>query len=311
MSEPRHIIAFSGGKDSSALAIYLHDPQRWCKILGKSIPPDRFPIENPEYVFCDTGTELTETYDYLDRLEAYLGQTIQRLRPSFATSKSGAPDQTPFDHFLELFGGFLPNPNARWCTRLLKLMPFEKYIGEDQVISYVGIRADEGHWRVNPKTRQKYFEHRKGYISTKPNITTVFPFIEDDLHKDDVYRILEDSGVGRPGYSHWRSRSGCYFCFFQRKSEWIGLLENHPDLFERAMAYEKVNEDNGESFTWSERESLKELSSPDRVAQIKAKSKQHEKAVLQNRTNVTLMEQFFDEVRDLENNTSGCNICHL
>jgi len=311
MNEPRHIIAFSGGKDSSALAIYLHDPQRWCKILGKSIPQNRHPITNPEYVFCDTGTELTETYDYLDRLEAYLGQTIQRLRPSFATTKPNASDQTPFDHFLELFGGFLPNASARWCTRVLKLLPFENYIGEDSVISYVGIRADEGRWRVNPKTRKKYFEHRKGYISTKPNITTLFPFIEDDLHKDDIYRILEDSGVGHPDYSHWRSRSGCYFCFFQRKSEWIGLLENHPDLFEQAMAYEKTNQDNGEHFTWAEKESLKELSSPDRIAQIKEKAKQNEKSVRQNRTNVTLMEQFFDEVRDLENNSTGCNICHL
>src|SRR3712207_8608314 len=33
-----------------------------------------------EYVFCDTGEELTETYEYLDKLEAYLGEKIIRLK---------------------------------------------------------------------------------------------------------------------------------------------------------------------------------------------------------------------------------------
>ena len=30
----------------------------------------------------------------------------------------------------------------------------------------------------------------------------------------------------------------CYFCFFQRQDEWLGLKENHPELFERAKRYE-------------------------------------------------------------------------
>jgi len=65
-----------------------------------------------------------------------------------------------FDHWLDVFGGYLPSPQMRWCTRLLKLKPFEDYVGEEDVISYVGIRADED---------------RSGYISTKSNIKAVFP----------------------------------------------------------------------------------------------------------------------------------------
>lgn len=296
MSEPRHIVAFSGGKDSSALAIYLHDPERWRRALGKHDLPPRPPLEEAEYVFCDTGTELAETYDYLNQLEAYLGRPIQRLRANVPPSKPGEPDKTPFDHYLALYGGFLPSPNMRWCTRMLKLKPFEDYIGDDPVISYVGIRADED---------------RKGYISTKPNIETVFPFKEDGLVKDDIYRILDASGVGRPDYYNWRSRSGCYFCFFQRKSEWVGLLENHPDLYERAMEYEKVDPETSERFTWSDAESLEELAEPERIAEIKRRTKEREERLRKSRANVTLMEQFFDEVRDLEDNGAGCNICHL
>ena len=212
----RHILGLSGGKDSAALAIYLKDQGR---------------DEHIEYFFCDTGAELREVYDYLDRLEDYLDKPIERL--------SSGRD---FDHHLKRFNGFLPAPHARWCTRVMKLEPLEAFVGDDPCVSYIGIRADE---------------QRQGYISHKPNIKAVYPFIEDDIVRDDVFRILEES-VGVPEYYKWRSRSGCYFCFFQRKDEWIGLAENHPDLFERAKQYEKVNE-SGRSFTWVQGTTLDEV----------------------------------------------------
>ena len=62
MPEPRHILSLSGGKDSTALAVYMRD---------------RLP--NMEYVFCDTRKELPETYSYLDQIEAFLGKKITRL----------------------------------------------------------------------------------------------------------------------------------------------------------------------------------------------------------------------------------------
>lgn len=111
----RHILCMSGGKDSTALALYMRDR-----------------IPEMEYVFCDTDKELTETYEYLDRVEAFLGKKIIRLNA-----------QKGFDHWLEIFGGFLPSPKMRWCTKLLKLKPFEEFVGDDRVVSYVGLRADE------------------------------------------------------------------------------------------------------------------------------------------------------------------------
>lgn len=220
-TDARHIVALSGGKDSSALAVYLRDK-----------------IPSLEYVFCDTGEELPETYDYLFKLENYLGKKIQWLK-----------SEKDFKYYLDLFNGVLPDSQARWCTRVLKLLPYNDYIGNDTVFSYVGIRADE--------------PTRKGFIPTKGNIQTVLPFFEDNIVRADVFNMLEDAGLGVPDYYKWRSRSGCFFCFYQQKREWVGLLENHPDLFWKARAYEKEN------FTWIEGESLLELSQPERVAQIK------------------------------------------
>ena len=192
--ETRHVLGISGGKDSAALAIYIKD--HYPEISDKM-----------EYFFADTGSELQEVYDTLDKLEAYLGKEIVRL-------SSGKP----FEYWLKMHNNYLPSPKQRWCTRMMKIKPFEEFVGDDSVMSYIGIRADE---------------NREGYISKKESIKPVFPFIEDGIVKDDVFRILEES-VGIPEYYKWRSRSGCYFCFFQRKDEWLGLKRKHPKLFEQA-----------------------------------------------------------------------------
>lgn len=257
----RHILSLSGGKDSTALAIYMQ---------GK--------IPDVEYVFCDTGEELPETYDYLEKLEAFIGQSIVRLNPD-----------RPFTHYLDIYSGVLPDARTRWCTRMLKIKPFERYVGNDATVSYIAIRADE--------------EHRKGYISSKSNIQPCYPFIEDGLNKEDVIRILEDSGLGVPDYYRWRSRSGCYFCFFQQKIEWVGLLENHPSLFNKAAAFEKINPNADGRFTWVEKESLQDLANPDRISQIK---KAFNSKVENNETKSNKLFDILDD--DVE---IACTICHL
>jgi len=324
----RHVMGISGGKDSAALAIYMFK---------------KYPHLDIEYYFSDTGKELEETYTLIKNLEIFLGKKVVRIE--------GALDshEDPFDHFLKLYGGFLPGSNARWCTKKLKLEPFEKFVGDDLVISYVGIRGDED---------------REGYISKKSNIQSIFPFrkniwsedvikkalqndnldnvvaffnnenndqlagtaskkispqftlkdklndlldsdtkafnrmvydflqktdyplsIEKDfplvdnddvLIREDIFRTLRESGVGVPEYyekkdykvngktgQYARSRSGCFFCFFQQKIEWVWLYEQHPERFEKALAYEK------DGYTWMQDESLEDLIKPERTTRIK------------------------------------------
>ncbi len=213
----RHLLGLSGGKDSSALAIYLRDR-----------------VPEMEYFFADTGAELPETLEYIDLLQDYLGKTIVRLNA-----------ERDFDYYLKYHNNFLPSARQRWCTVNLKLVPFESFVGEDQAVSYIAIRADE--------------PSRSGYVSTKPNITTRMPFREDGITKEDVFAILEESGIGVPRYYKWRSRSGCYFCFFQQQQEWAGLKEHHPELFKAAKAYERIDEKTGRLFTWNQAGPLDEV----------------------------------------------------
>lgn len=262
----RHILALSGGKDSSALAVYM---------LGK--------VENLEYVFCDTGEELDETYEYINRLQDFLCSKINWLK-----------SEKDFRYYVDLYNGVLPDARTRWCTRMLKLKPYEDFIGDDPVISYVGIRADE--------------PHRKGYISTKPNIKTVFPFVENNIRLEDVERILKDSGLGVPRYYEWRSRSGCYFCFYQQKREWIGLKNFHPELFEKAKAFEKIDLETGERYTWNQGESLDELSQRSESI-MEEYEKRREREANAFKGHQKLKDIWGYDSDDGE--SLSCNICHL
>jgi hypothetical protein len=82
----------------------------------------------------------------------------------------------------------------------------------------------------------------------KPNILPVYPFKERGLGLGDIKELLLSSGLGLPPYYEWRSRSGCYFCFYQQIGEWQGLLDHHPTLFEKAKRYEKT--EGGRPFHW-------------------------------------------------------------
>jgi 3'-phosphoadenosine 5'-phosphosulfate sulfotransferase (PAPS reductase)/FAD synthetase len=269
MTQPRHILSLSGGKDSAALAIYMRDR-----------------IPEMEYIFHDTEKELPETYEYLARLEAILGKPVTRTSPTDS-----------FDHWLTVYGGMLPSNHRRWCTRMLKLRPFENYVGDDHVLNYVGLRADE------PRT---------GYISTKANITPIYPFREDGLIRADIVRILEESGLGMPTYTEWgRSRSGCFFCFYQQKIEWVRLKETHPDLFEQAKEYEARSLSQGVKFTWCASESLSELEMPDRMAAIKANKLAADARHREKRGNRSLAEIVGGLEVDSPSEREGCLICSL
>ena len=159
MNKVRHVLGISGGKDSAALAVYMKN---------------KHPEIPTEYYNSDTGCELEETVEFVKKLKGYLGH-IEML-----VAAKDSPEPTPFDHFLKANGGYLPSPQARWCTQKLKLAEFEEFVGTDYTISYVGIRGDE---------------KREGYISTKSNIQTIFPFRKNIWSLDVITKVLKNDNI--------------------------------------------------------------------------------------------------------------------
>ena len=272
----RHVLGLSGGRDSAALAVHMRQTR---------------PELDIDYFFTDTGKELPEVYEFLVKLEGFLGKPILRLNPD-----------RDFDFWLKQYNNFLPSAQTRWCTRQLKIRPFEQWINPmldagDNIYSYVAIRADE--------------QYREGYTSKHRNLFVKLPLKDDGIGKIGVLEILDGAGLGLPSYYEWRSRSGCTFCFFQQKIEWVRLMERHPAFFEEAMSYEKTALQDGSPFTWSKGESLLELSEPERVAQIR---EEHQKRLDRARTNQSRNplrpDQEPIDIDELYGQAKVCIACH-
>lgn len=279
MTKKKHVLGLSGGRDSAALAIFMRQ---------------NHPQLDIHYFFTDTGKELPEVYKFLGQLEGFLGKPIERLNPD-----------RDFDFWLRQYGNFLPSARSRWCTRQLKLRPFEQWIKKDlesgvKVYSYIAIRADE--------------PERVGMQASHANLQIKFPFRENGINKSDVITLLESSGLGLPDYYRWRSRSGCTFCFFQQKIEWVRLKDEHPDAFEEAKRYEKTALEHGSPFTWSENESLVELERPERVEAIKKDYKTRTNRLKKLKKRNPLHEGLecieIDDIYGTPEVAASCVICH-
>lgn len=277
-SQERHILGISGGRDSAALAVHMRQTQ-----------PD-LPIE---YFFTDTGKELAEVYTFLDRLEGFLGRPIARINPD-----------RDFDFWLSEYNHFLPSPRTRWCTRQLKLRPLEHWLAADleagvKVNSYVAIRADE--------------PRRDGYQSTHSNMLVHFPLREAGIDRAGVIDLLDSAGVGEPEYYSWRTRSGCTFCFFQQKIEWVRLKRQHPEAYEDAKSYEKTALEHGSPFTWSQGESLEDMEQPERIEQIEREFEERRARLLARRRGNPLAGDRTltnDDYYGIDEASAGCVVCH-
>lgn len=275
----RHVLGISGGRDSAALAVYMRQTHPELEI---------------DYFFTDTGKELPEVYEFLGRLEGFLGKPIARLNP-----------KRDFDFWLREYNHYLPSAQTRWCTRQLKLIPFEHWIkptlnAGHKVITHVAIRADE--------------DYREGYSSKHANLRVSLPFRDAGIDKDGVLDILESSGVGLPKYYDWRSRSGCTFCFFQQKIEWVRLKERHPEAFEEAKSYEKSALEHGSPFTWSQGEALEELEKPARIIRIvEDYERRRQKQQASRPVNPLRPIERYKDIDDLFGEDEGrgaCVVCH-
>lgn len=223
----RRIIPISG-KDSLSAAI---------------VQMRREPDHRYEFLYNPTGMDLPEVNGWLSQVEKYLGIEIQRVGDDLAEIMREQK--------------ILPGHKTRYCTRLAKIYPMQDWIGTEPATVYYGIRADE---------------QRTGYQSVAGfNITPVYPLKEEGYTLPMVWRLVTEIDLLPPqffwesmfdmvtkklgvaadillsGFEPWerlalfarRTRPNCHHCFYQRLYEFVGLLENHPDLFWEDVALEE------------------------------------------------------------------------
>lgn len=192
-----HIVALSGGHDSAALAFLLKDNE-----------PRPY-----NYLCTPTGNELPPMYEHWNNLGKRLGK---RLLPIMAESGSL--------HSVIRQQKMLPNFRARFCTRILKIEPYRKFLFEQAkqgpIVSYVGLRADEP-------------GRAGGAYDDIPGVTMRFPLREWDMGEVGVQATLAFYGIVCP------DRTDCGECYHQRLGEWYEYWLNYPEMAMEAVALEE------------------------------------------------------------------------
>jgi 3'-phosphoadenosine 5'-phosphosulfate sulfotransferase (PAPS reductase)/FAD synthetase len=190
-----HVVAFSGGKDSTALGLLLKERE-----------PRPY-----NYVCTPTGDELPEMFAHWKRLGEMLGSPVRPIM--HATGLNGVLEEQRC----------LPNNRRRFCTRILKIEPYRKWLtaraAEGPVVSYVGLRADE--------------EGRAGgAYADIGGVTMRFPLREWGMTQADVWAALDQRGIRIP------ERTDCARCYHQRLGEWWRLWREFPEIYAEAEAQE-------------------------------------------------------------------------
>lgn len=186
-----HLVALSGGHDSTSMSFLLKEKE-----------PRTY-----NYLCTPTGNELPEMFEFWNLLGAKLGR---RLIPIMNGTLSSVIEQQ----------GMLPNHRARFCTRILKIIPYREFLAREAlngpIVSYVGLRADEP----------------GGAFDDIPGVQMRFPLREWGMGEDEVQADLAARGVVCP------NRTDCAWCYHQRLGEWWELWWFHPELYAEAEALE-------------------------------------------------------------------------
>ncbi len=189
-----HVVALSGGHDSTALALLLKERER----------------RPYNYVCTPTGNELPPMIAHWLRLGEILGR---RIYPVMAGTLHSVIRQQKT----------LPNFHRRFCTRILKIEPYRKFLIQQAtigpVVSYVGLRADEP-------------GRAGGAYSDIDGVTMRFPLREWNMGEDDVQATLRDFDVVCP------DRTDCGDCYHQRIGEWYETWRDYPEVASAAVALE-------------------------------------------------------------------------
>lgn len=195
----KHIVSFSGGKDSTAMLLMM---------LEKNMQID-------EIIFCDTGMEFPEMYEHIAEVGRMVDMEITVLKA-----------EKTFEYYMlehkkknGKVGYAWPDFRNRWCTQTLKKSVIKRFLRkykDFKVIEYHGIAADEAH-RSN-KNKEKNIK---------------YPLIEWGITEKQALEYCYFRGLTWQGLYKQFKRVSCWCCPLQSLKELKALYRYHDDLWQK------------------------------------------------------------------------------
>lgn len=169
-----------------------------------------------EALFVDHRADHPKTYAYADYFIA-TGRPVTILKPECYRKKKGRTYNDLYEYCWEM--EMVPSMMTRWCTKDFKVQPINRYI-EMPCFMHLGIDAGEA---------------KRAHMNTTAGVESRWLLIEHDIDREGCKRLIADAGLEVP------PKSGCWFCPYQRVSQWKHLRMNHPELFCKAQKLEARN----------------------------------------------------------------------
>lgn len=155
----------------------------------------------------DHGADWPETLEYVKMFRRDRPVTIIR------------PEHEGYESLLDYCKDrrTVPSRRHRWCTSRFKVRPFNRYVSAPCFV-HLGIDAGE--------------VHRARYAS-EGRRENRYILIEENINRSGCEEIIKAHGLPIP------PKSGCWFCPFQKISQWKKLRQSYPEMFCQAVRMEQ------------------------------------------------------------------------
>lgn len=174
-------------------------------------------------IHFDTGWNFSFVEDHIKRVEDFIGREIIRIKP-LKSLDYWMNDHVVFSkskHRINHIGCGWPSAMRRWCTRE-KVRAINGYLDTvENVVSCVGIAADEAHRvKVNSKYPCRY------------------PLIEMDIDEKAALQYCLEKGFDFGGMYGVFDRVSCFCCPLQRVGSLKKLRKHFPAEWEKMLEME-------------------------------------------------------------------------
>lgn len=207
----KHIVCFSGGKDSTAMLL---------RMIELNYKIDRI-------IFADTGFEFPELYDYINKIEKEINKNIEIVKPKTKFEDWFYGEVTSGKMKGKIRGFPLKYFPCYW-SRESKVKPLTNSYSKNDFV-YIGIAYDE---------KQR---------CSKKDKNLIYPLVKWKWTEQDCIDYLNKRNVFNPLYVNF-DRLGCYFCPKQNEKSIYVLWKNYPELWAKLKFWEseqyKINKKN-------------------------------------------------------------------